>query len=187
MMEFGLISPVVMIMLLGTLDAGHTLYVRSVVDGAMQKVARNSALEGGAVVAQQRFLDQTVRELVKTAVSTATVTTTRRYYKTFSSASEARQETFTDTNGNMRCDAGEPYQDANNNLTWDRDGANDGQGGAKDVVIITVNVSYPRLFPMAGLIGMSNTVAISANTVLANQPYGEQDQYGAAVARNCPL
>jgi Flp pilus assembly protein TadG len=185
MLEFGLISPFVMVMLIGTLDVGHTLYTRSVVDGAMQEVARDSALEGGSVVAQQRIIDDKVNGIIHTVVNTATVTTTRRYYKTFSKASAAQAETYNETSGNSTCDANEIYLDANENNRWDADGADDGQGGAKDVVVITVKVDYPRLFPMATLIGMPANIHLEANTVLANQPYGEQDQYGAPVQRHC--
>ena len=60
-----------------------------------------------------------------------------------------------------------------------------GQGGAKDVAIVTVTVTYDRLFPMANLIGLPEQVTVAANTVLANQPYAEQGTYAAAQTRNC--
>ena len=37
--EFGLIAPAVITMLLGTMDVGHTLYMRTIIDGAIQEVA----------------------------------------------------------------------------------------------------------------------------------------------------
>ena len=43
-------------------------------------------------------------------------------------------------------------------------------------VLYTAVVSYPRLFPMYGLVGMSNTVTLRAATVLRNQPFDEQDR-----------
>src|SRR3546814_1967681 len=72
---------------------------------------------------------------------------------------------------------------SNNNKNWDKDGGNAGQGGAKDMVVYTADVSYPRLFAMAKLIGLSDKVHITASTVLQNQPYGEQSQYSAPPAR----
>jgi len=93
---------------------------------------------------------------------------------------------FTDTNGNGECDAGEPYEDVNRNNVWDRDGANAGQGGAKDATLYTVTMSYPRFFPVYKLVGGSDTTRISASTVLRNQPYGEQGTYGTPQVRNCP-
>ena len=78
-----------------------------------------------------------------------------------------------------------PYSDANNNGTWDKDGGNSGQGGARDITILKVSVSYPHLFPLWKMLGRSNTESISAQTVLANQPYGDQSQYSTPVTRNC--
>src|SRR3546814_7682743 len=116
---------------MGTLDVGHTLYMQAVLQGVMQKAARDSALESGSATAQQAALDTHVQEQVKNLNLSADVDLTRRYYKTFQKAAAAAAEPFTDTNGNGRCDSGEPYQDDNNNKNWDKDGGNAGQGGAK--------------------------------------------------------
>jgi hypothetical protein len=37
-----------------------------------------------------------------------------------------------------------------------------------------MTVSYPRMFPLAGLLKWSKTVSISGSTVLRNQPYNVQ-------------
>ncbi len=69
------------------------------------------------------------------------------------------------------------------NLT--RDGGDEGQGGAQDVVVIKVRVQFPRLFPVAALIGLPNDVTIDSNSILANQPYGTQSEYGPAATVAC--
>lgn len=183
--EFGLISPAIVVMLLGTMDAGHTLYMRTVVDGAIQDVARDSSLEDGQILAKQEAVNQRITRQIRNLNSHANVDITRRYYRNFTQAFNAEAEEFTDTNSNGTCDNGEPFIDANLNETWDADGADEGQGQAKDVAIVTVTVTYDRLFPMANLIGLPEQVTIGANTVLANQPWAEQQQYGAAQTRNC--
>ena len=76
--------------------------------------------------------------------------------------------------------------DANENGVWDSDGGSDGQGGAKDIVIIKFTVSYPRLFPLAPMLGWPANVELESNSILANQPYGEQTTYDAPVQANCP-
>ena len=85
-----------------------------------------------------------------------------------------------------RCDPGENYMDANHNGIWDEDGGNTGQGGAKDVVIIEVKVNYDRLFPAAGMIGYDDAVELVSDSVIANQPYGQQTQYAPPVSEECP-
>lgn len=188
--EFGLIAPAVVTMLLGTMDLGHTLYMRTILDGAIQDVARDSSLEDGVILGRQQAIDYRIREQIKNLNNRLTdddIDITRRYYRNFTNAYDAEEEEYTDTNNDGTCNAGEPYIDANLNQVWDSDGGDEGQGGAKDVSIVTVTVSYDRLFPMANLAGMSERITLSANTVLANQPYGEQAQYGAAQTRNCDV
>jgi len=183
--EFGLIAPVVSVMLLGTMDAGHTLYMRTVVDGAIQDIARDSSLEDGGILAKQEAINARITNQIRLLNKDATVNIKRRYYRNFTNAANADAEEFTDTNSDGTCNNGEPFVDVNLNETWDSDGGDAGQGGAKDVSIVTVTVSYERLFPMVTLAGLPEDVTIAATTVLANQPYGDQAQYGAAQVGHC--
>ncbi|MGL5838976.1 MAG: TadE/TadG family type IV pilus assembly protein [Sphingorhabdus sp.] len=186
-MEFGLIAPVLMIMILGTYDIGHEMYVKSVLNGALQEVGRNSALEGASNADQRDEIDDKLRETMRYVSPNANISITRRYYKTFSKAAAAQAESVIEASAiaNGRCDAGESFMDANHNGIWDTDGGTDGQGGAKDVVIIKVEVSYQRLFPAAEFIGYGNNVILISDSVIANQPYGKQQQFAPPVAVNC--
>jgi hypothetical protein len=84
------------------------------------------------------------------------------------------------------CDINDTYIDANNNNKWDSDGGNNGQGGARDVVIIKVNVTYERMFPIHQMIlNLPNNVVLVSDSVLANQPFGSQSSYGASTTRTC--
>lgn len=183
--EFAMVAPVMCLVLLGGFDISHTLYTRAVLQGIVQKTARDSTLESGTDTASQSELDDRVKRQVAAMFNKSTVTITRRFYRTFSEAAAAKAESFTDTNKNGVCDAGEPYEDANRNSVWDRDGGNDGQGGAKDATLYTVRVSFPRMFPVYNMVGGSNTAVITATTILRNQPYSDQGTYGTPVVRNC--
>lgn len=180
--EFAFVAPVLFVMLMGTLDLGHQLYTRAILNGEVHKAGRDSALETG--IANGAALDAKVEGAVHKIASNATVTFTRNSFRNFSEAAAKNPEDFTDNNDNGTCDAGEPYEDANNNDTWDDDGGDDSQGGAKDAVVYTVSATYPRLFPMAGLAGLPDTITITATTVLRNQPFADQDE-SAATPGNC--
>jgi Flp pilus assembly protein TadG len=180
--EFSIVAPVMGMLLLGAFDIGHTLYMRSVLQGIVQKVARDSTLETGLDATTQDTLDERVRTQVRALANNATTTITRAYYRSFTNAAAAQFEPFTDTNGNGTCNAGEPYQDNNNNGVWNATGGNSGAGGAKDAVLYTVTVSYPRFFPIYRFVGGSNTTVITGSTVLRNQPYGDQ---AVPTVRNC--
>jgi Flp pilus assembly protein TadG len=183
--EFGLIAPVLATMLLGSMDVGHTLYMRTVLDGSIQDIARDSSLEDGGILSKQEIIDGKIKAQVRRLYKDADVTIKRRYYRNFTNAYNAQAEEYTDTNGDGECNNSEPFVDANLNETWDDDGGDAGQGGAKDVSIVTVTVTYERLFPMAALAGLPENVTVSANTVLANQPYGDQATYGQAQTGHC--
>jgi Flp pilus assembly protein TadG len=193
--EFAVIAPVFLLILMGGMDIGHTLYTTAVLQGAVQKAARSSALENGGTVAGQNEADAKIREAVLNLNNQANVTITRRFYKTFSTAALARREDWTDSDGNNTCNNNEPFVDANRNGTWDIDGADAGQGGARDVTIYTVTMTYPRLFPTIAMLGyflpknqaanFSPVVTLKAQTVLANQPFSDQSQYGAALTGHC--
>lgn len=184
--EFAIIAPVMGLVLLGGFDVGHTLYMRATLQGALQKAARDSSLESGAATTRQEALDKKITAQAKALANDADVKITRRYYRTFETASAAKAEIWTEVNGNGRCDAGEPFQDANRNGQWDADGGDGGQGGAKDATLYTVTVSYRRLFPLNNFIGGSNRTKVSASAILRNQPYAEQGVYGAATEGHCP-
>jgi Flp pilus assembly protein TadG len=188
-LEFGLISPSLIIMLLGALDFGHTLYMQSVLQGAVQKAARDGTLQqaAGSDDAQRYAIDTVVRNQLKTLHKQAGITITRRFYRSFTAAAAAAAETFTDTNGDGLCNGGEPFDDRNSNGVRDTDGADSAdRAGARDNVVYTVTVSYPRMFPVDKLIGGSGTTKLTATTVLSNQPYGQQASYGAATTGTCP-
>lgn len=186
--EFGFVAPVLCLFLVGAFDLAHTLYMESVLQGIVQKTARDSALESGTVAAQQQKTDDKVRGQVWALARNATITFNRRFYRTFAAASAAKPENWTDTNGNGVCDNGEPYVDANNNNSWDADGGDAGQGGAQDKTIYTVTVTYPHMLPVMNFIGLGKNVTLVAKTVLQNQPYADQGSYTTTnTVRNCPL
>jgi len=186
LVEFAIVAPVLGLLLVGGFDAAHTLYMKAALQGAVQKAARDAALQGGNDTAAQTAVDDKVRAEVYAVANNATIQISRRFYKTFSAAAAAQAEPWTDTDGDGRCDNGEPFQDDNFNGVWDADGGDNGQGGAKDRTLYTVQISYPRFFPLYNFIGGSTVTKISASTILQNQPYADQATYGTPTVGNCP-
>ena len=169
LVEFALVTPVMLVMLMGFGDMLYQVYTQSILNGELQKAARDSGIEGGA--ANTSTIDAKVQAMVKKIAPSATFTSTRKSYDTFS---EVAPEPFTDTNGNGVRDPGECFTDENGNGTWDQDPGTAGQGGASAVTVYTMTATYPRLFPVAGLLGWPRTQTVSATTLLKNQPYATQ-------------
>lgn len=183
--EFAVISPVMFTLLFGGFDFGHTLYMQSVLQGAINKAARDSSLETGTVAEVQAAVDQKVIDQVTAVHRTAEFDNdsfSRSYFRTFTDAAFPESEVWDDTNSNGECDNDENYIDENNNSDFDADGIADGQGYTRDAVKYSATISYDRLFPLAGLLGVSNRVELTASTVIANQPYGQK---AAAITRKC--
>mgnify|MGYP000904266197 CR=1 FL=1 len=171
--EFALIAPTLLVLMMGTFDLGFRAYATSVLQGEVQKAARDATLESGSTAGTA--LNAVVQSQVSRIIPNGTWSFSRKSYSTFSRAGQA--ENFTDTNGNGVRDAGECYQDENGNSNWDADVGLNGQGTSDDIVMYTASVSFPRLFPMYGLLGWSQNQTISATTTLRNQPYGTQVTY----------
>lgn len=194
--EFALIAPALCLLLIGAFDVGHTLYMQSILQGAVQKAARDGTLESaaGSDSTPRDVLDQRVRDQLLPLNKSADIQFNRRFYRTFSDAAEAKAETFTDTSDpaspyqDGKCNNGEPFVDANNNGRFDRDGGDSADhAGARDNIVYTVTVSYPRMFPLDRFIGGSGTTTLSASTVLASQPYGDQGTYDEPTVGHCGM
>ena len=180
--EFALISPVLMLMLMGLLDLSYTMYTTEMLQGAIQSAARNSSIEGAA--GKEATLDAIVTKAVRAVAPSATLTFNRRAYSSFTGV--GRPEDFTDIDSDGICNHGEPFEDSNGNQTWDADGGIAGFGGARDAVLYTVTVNYQRPFPVAGFIpGQTKDFTLSAATVLRNQPYSQQVANPVPVTGNC--
>lgn len=179
MVEFALIAPVLLTLLLGIFDLGYNIFTATQLEGAIHKAARDSSIEGAG--SNEPAIDAKVRAAVHEVAPNATVTFERRAYASFGEVS--RPEDFTDVNEDGACNDGEPFEDVNGNGHWDEDRGKAGFGGARDAVLYVVNVSYPRAFPIAKLIGIPPVQTAQAVTVLRNQPYGQQA--GDRIVGNC--
>lgn len=184
--EFAMVLPVLLLLLMGLFDITYNLYMVSTLQGIVQKAARDSTLQSSDPAAADAALDAMVTNQVHALYPSATVTPTRRFYRTYAEAAAKQAEPWSDTDHDGTCDHGEPFTDNNNNGVWDADGGNQGQGGAKDRTVYTVTVTYPHMFPIAKTMGWSNTVKLAATTVLANQPYADQGVYTAPATLHCP-
>lgn len=177
--EFALIAPVMLLGMMGVFDLGYTMYTSAILQGAIQKTARDSTIEGAAD--KTASLDARVKDVVADIAPKARLAYKRTNYTNFSDVREP--EDFDDVDGNGTCDGGEPFEDVNGNGNWDQDRGADGLGGARDAVLYEVTVTYPRPFPFAKLLGQSGYFTLTAATVLRNQPFGLQ---GTSIAAgNC--
>ncbi|KHK91530.1 hypothetical protein LK12_11945 [Novosphingobium malaysiense] len=178
--EFALVAPVLLMAMMGLFDLGYNVYTATLLEGAIQKAARDSTIEGS--VSKTSTLDGRVTDMVRNIAPQAQLTFKRTAYASFSDV--GKPEDFTDVNNDGMCDAGEPFEDANGNGVWDADQGKAGSGGARDAVLYEVKVTYPRPFPVTAIFGMSADYAMTSRTVLRNQPYNVSEK--TVKVLNCP-
>ncbi len=169
--EFAMLAPVLLVTMMGLFDFSYNIYAKSMIEGAVQKAARDSTIEQFAN--NPGALDTKVREAIQGVVPSADVTFARTGYRTY--ADMGRGEEYTDTNDDGLCNNNEVFVDLNGNEQWDNTRARTDSNVARDAVFYEVTANYDRMFPMAELLGFEDTVTITARTVLRNQPYNAQD------------
>lgn len=186
LVEFAIVAPVFFMMLMGIFDLGHIAYVRSILNGAVQNAARDSALENAALADNTDVIDNNVRRAIQNlsnSIEDNDIKIERTSYFSFDDVN--RPEAFTDGDGDAKCNNNEVFEDENGNGVWDADIGEEGLGGARDVVVYNVAVTYDRLFPLYKMLGMPQDVTLSTSTVLQNQPYAQQTEQAAIVSSKC--
>jgi Flp pilus assembly protein TadG len=173
--EFALIAPALLMVILGLMELGHTIYTTTLLEGAIQGAGRDSTIEGAETKGLQ--IDTKLRSVVHKISPQATIAIDRRAYLDYSDVDQP--EDFIDGNADGACNDGEAFEDANGNGMWDEERGRTDMGGARDAVLYTVTVSYPRMFPVMNLLGFDPNVTTRSQTVLRNQPYGPQNRVPA--------
>ncbi|QGP80875.1 TadE/TadG family type IV pilus assembly protein [Sphingobium sp. CAP-1] len=170
LLEFGLISPVLILSIMGIGDLAYQSYLRSVTRGVLEKAARSASV--GTLNSTQ--LDAYI-EAQMSAINSknGTTSTTKKSYYNFSRVGKPEKIT-TDTAPLGSYNTGDCYEDANGNGSYDATSGSTGLGGADDIVYYEVTVSMPRMFPMAKLLGWSATQSATATTMVRNQPWANQ-------------
>jgi Flp pilus assembly pilin Flp len=166
--EFALVAPVFLLLLMGTFEIGHMAYANAVLNGAVEEAARSATLETGDTSAA----DAKVEDIIRKVVPDAEFESTRKSYFDFKDID--RPEQWNDANRNGECDNDENFVDENGNGEWDADIGLGGNGGAGDVVLYKVSVAYQPIFP----IPFVDEQKLTATAVKKNQPFANQDGYG---------
>lgn len=168
--EFALVIPTFLLLVMGLCDLGYQAYIQSVLIGAVHKAGRDGTIQGATATAIDASVLNQVRAVVPRA-DFAAGSPTRKSYAKFG---EIKPEPFVDLDNDGIHDVGECFTDINDNGNWDTDPGNSGQGGAGDAVVYTVAVTYPRLFPLGSWLGWGANQTLTATTTLKNQPYALQ-------------
>jgi Flp pilus assembly pilin Flp len=177
--EFAIVAPVLIVLLLGGFDLAHQSYVRSVLQGALNDAARRAAVEDPAFIAAGDTLEERVANLiigqVEPLTPDATIAIEQSNFYDFSGIGNP-EKLMTDVNANGQYDDfdGDCFADLDEDGEYDTDTGREGIGGANDVVFYEATLTMPRLVPLHGFLGVPDEYNLRAETAIRNQPYDAQ-------------
>lgn len=172
--EFAVVAPVFLMMLMAVWDIGFLVYTKAVLQGAVEEGARRASLEN----TQWTTIKDRVNKQVTAVIPVGNAQTDisfdfdPKYYANYNDVE--LPEDFTDKDGDNVRDPDECFVDRNANGIYDTDVGLAGRGGAQDVVSISAQVKYKRIFPLWSMLGQEQTHTIHATTYLRNQPFSAQ-------------
>lgn len=176
--EFAVLAPVLILLIIGSIEMGHFVMVRSTLEGAISTAARKATADLNTTEDNR---DIKLRESVARQMATfptiegqhLTIETT--VYQNFGSA---YPESFEDVNKNGQYDGpqgsrpGEPFDDRNRNGVRDQATQKEGKlGGPGDVVSYRARFPAALYFkPLGELLGLGEGITMSADIVMRNEP-----------------
>lgn len=170
-LEFALVSPVLLLLLMGTMEFSLAMYANNLMESA---TAQSSRLGRTGYVASGISREQTILNemdgMAGHVINMANVTVTAISYSNWDEIGQ--EEPYQDTNGNDAWDSGEDYDDINGNGEWDTDMGTAGYGDADDVVVYEVSYPWSIQTPIFNqFLGSGGVLVLSTRAVVKNEPY----------------
>lgn len=168
--EFAFIAPVLIVMLMGTIEISMMMFAQNVMENATFQASRTG--KTGFVAASQTQ-EQTIRakldEMGGSLLDPTRLSITSESYSSFGTVDQP--EPFIDANANGVRDSGENYTDVNGNGQYDMDQGAANYGGTGDVVIYTVTYPWQIFTPIVGTFLGQDSFTLTSRTVIKNEPY----------------
>ena len=170
LVEFGLVAPPFFLILLGIMDLGYRGYVDTMSKSILHQVAR----DGSTGELTPQYIEKEIKDaLAPMTIDPDQITVETVSYFDYTNIGKPEKIT-TDKNSDGVIDPGDCFIDNNGNEIFDTDYGINGIGGPDDIVSYTITIVRPRMFPLASMIGLEETMTISNSTAVRNQPYGDQ-------------
>ncbi|NJC33462.1 Flp pilus assembly pilin Flp [Sphingomonas jejuensis] len=176
--EFAVLAPVLILLIIGSIEMGHFVMVRSTLEGALGTAARKAMAD---LTATEEERDEQLRASVTRQMATfPTIDGEELEIETtvYAKFGDAYPESFEDTNENGQYDGpngtfpGESFDDRNRNGVRDMATQKDGLlGGPGDVVAYRAVFPAALFFkPLGEILGLGEGITMSADIVMRNEP-----------------
>lgn len=169
--EFALISPVLLLFILGIIEVSLMMLTQNIMESATftaSRLGKTGFVESG--MTREQTIIQALNDSASGLLDTSLVTITSLAYNQFGDV--GKPEPFVDANGNGVRDSGENYTDINANGSYDNDMGAVSSGDAGEVVVYTVTYPWHITTPMiSAVIGHNGIFDLTARTVVKNEPF----------------
>ena len=181
-LEYVLATPLFLSITATVFEFSYDAYLRTQIEGIISQGARDITLESASSADARAELDAQIGDEIRQLAPQAVVNFQLESFRSYARARDPA-EPFIDANNNGRCDHGESYEDTNGDGSYSLNSAINGLGGADDVAVYTITVSYQRLLGAFGIMGLQPQGQLSATRMFRIQPYSATQ---AVVVRTCP-
>jgi Flp pilus assembly pilin Flp len=175
-MEFGLLVVPLCLVLLGMLDMGYQMYLRSSLQGALNDVARAAVVQNPNLGSAGTVQDRVEQGLASRMAGLGNVAPDVRM-GSFESYTQVNvpEKLLNDANSNGEVDPGDCWLDVQENGTHDINPEQGDLGGSDDVVVFRASMTVPRIVPLVGLAGLPEDYDINVEAAVRRQPFASQD------------
>jgi Flp pilus assembly protein TadG len=168
--EFALIAPVLMLLIMGTVEVGLMTAAQRMLDNATfagSRTGKTGYIATGKTQAQT--IQAGIQKAVPAILDPSKITLTSIAYPDYS---YMKPEPFVDKNKNGKWDVGETYTDSNNNGKYDDGTGTNGSGSCGQIVMYTATYSWKLFTPLLSrVIGTAGNVPLKSSITVKNEPY----------------
>jgi hypothetical protein len=167
--EFALIAPIFLGMVLSILEFSGIMFVQTLLEGGAREASRYGITgQQPDGVSRDAMILQIVGENSFGIIDMDDLEMETLVYDSFSAVGQP--EPFIDENDNDAYDDGEVYTDSNGNGSWDDDMGAAGLGGPGDVVVYRMSYDWPIMIPLFQPF-FGDHVTLEANIAVRNEPF----------------
>jgi Flp pilus assembly protein TadG len=168
--EFALIAPVLIMIMMGIIEFSLIMFTSSVMEGATNETARLGKTGYVATgLTRQQEITNTITSKTSGLLNPTRITITTTVYSNFNNIGKP-EPCLSPTTPPCPGTPGINFVDVNGNGVWDTDMGQAGLGNAGDIVVYSVSYPWPIFTPVIQAI-FGTTYTITARSVVRNEPY----------------
>ena len=170
LLEFAILAPILLALVVGTMEFAMVLFVSVLLEGGVRDAARfGMTAQTVAGSTREEHIADIVRDRTYGLLAIGADDVEVMVYPDFDQIIE--DEVYTDSDGSGDYTPGEDFVDANGNGTWDAGNGTTGAGNPGEVVVYRVNAEWSTMTPfIGGMLPNDGLFSLSASIAVRNEP-----------------